>query len=141
MSIRPRTLVPFVVVAFLLIGAAACSNGTASVNNANDPPSTDGTEPTDDTPCAATATVSGATYHVVTVVSEDYAVKPTVQYEGSATDCSGESTQSMTFHEIPQVDPSWALCGLVDGHWRVFLADALSQVPADSALARIVVGD
>jgi hypothetical protein len=131
-----------VVVTFLLVGAAACSGSPASVRNASDDPSTEGegTDATDDTPCAATASVDDATYHVVQVESQDYGVKPTVQLSGSASDCTGANTQAMTFHAIPHVDPAWALCGLVDGRWRVFLSDQLGQVPADSVLAHIVVG-
>jgi hypothetical protein len=141
MSARPRTLVPLVVVvAFLLVGAAACSNGTASVGEVTDDPTTEGTEPPADEPCAAVASVMGTTYHVVQVTSQDYGVKPTVQIDGQATDCTGAGTQPLTFHAIPHVDPAWALCGLVDGKWRVFLSDDL-QVPADSVLARIVVGN
>ena len=151
MSIRPLTLVPLVVMALLLVGVAGCSNGTASVSDAGDDPSTEGndnpggtgatggTGEMDDPPCEATASVDGATYHVVQVVSEDYGVKPDYQVSGSATDCSGEGAQSMLFHAIPHVDPSWALCGLIDGQWRVFLADDIA-VPANSVLARIVVG-
>ena len=142
MSARPRTLVPLVVVvAFLLVGAAACSNGTASVGEVTDDPSTEGTQPTAEQPCDAVASVNGTTYHVVQVMSQDYGVKPTFQVDGEATDCTGEGTQPMTFHAIPQVDPAWALCGLVDGKWRVFLSDDLGQVPADSVLAHIVVGN
>jgi hypothetical protein len=85
--------------------------------------------------------VNGATYHVVRIVSQDYALDPAVQVHGTATDCSGEADRPMTFHAIPNVDPAWALCGLVDGQWRVFLAEDVGPVPADSALARIVVGD
>lgn len=140
MSIRPRTLVPFVVAAFLLIGAAACSNGQASVNDHVNGPNSDESEETSDPPCEATATVNGTTYHVVRVVSRDYAVDPTAQVDGVATDCAGGPDQPMTFHAIPKVDPSWALCGLVDGEWRVFLADDI-QVPANTRLARIVAGD
>jgi hypothetical protein len=151
MSIRPRTLVHLVVVTFLLMGVAGCSNGTASVTNAGDDPSTggsegtdqsegtDGTGQTDDPPCEATASVDGATYHVVQVASQNYDVKPDYQVGGSATDCAGEGGQPMLFHAIPRVDPAWALCGLVDGRWRVFLADDIA-VPANSVLARIVVG-
>jgi hypothetical protein len=138
MSIRPRTLVPFVVVAFLLIGAG-CSNGQASVDDAVGSPDAEETDATTDPPCEATATVNGTTYHVVRVVSRDYAVDPTAQVEGMATDCSGGTDQPITFHAIPQVDPAWALCGLVDGEWRVFLADDI-QVPANTRLARIVAG-
>ena len=142
MSIRPRTLVPLVVVAFLLMGAAACSNGQASVTDAGGSPGTDGTDPTsEEASCSATATVNGWTYHVVRAVSQDYGVKPTVQLDGSATDCTGESEHPMTFHPIPHVDETWALCGLVEGQWRVFVADGLGPVPQDSHLARIVVGD
>ncbi len=142
MYARPRTLVPLVVVmAFLLVGAAACSNGTASVGEVTDDPTTEGTEPAADEPCDAVASVNGTTYHVVQVMSEDYGVKPTVQVTGEATDCEGDGSQPMTFHAIPQVDPAWALCGLVGGRWRVFLSDELGQVPADSALAHIVVGN
>lgn len=141
MSARPRTLVPLVVVvAFLLVGGAACSNGRASLGDVTDDPTTKGTEPTADEPCEAVASVKGTTYHVVQVVSQDYGVKPTVQVDGEATDCSGAGTQPLTFHAIPRVDPAWALCGLVDGKWRVFLSDELGQVPADSVLAHIVVG-
>jgi len=151
MSSRPRTFVPLVVVALLLIGLAGCSDSPASVGNSQDDPrtkgtdgndgteGTEGTEPTDEPLCAATASIEGATYHVVQVQSQDYGVNPTHQLEGTASDCSGSSTQAMTFHAIPQVNPAWAICGLVDGHWRVFLADDLS-VPADSTLARLVVG-
>ena len=142
MTARTRTIVPLVVVvAFLLVGAAACSNGTASVGEVTDDPSTDGTEPSAEDPCAAVASVMGTTYHVVQVMSQDYGVKPTVQIDGEATDCTGAGTQPLTFHAIPHVDPAWALCGLVDGKWRVFLSDELGQVPADSVLARIVVGN
>ncbi len=142
MSIWPRTLVPVVVVAFLLLGAAACSNGQASVTDVGDSPSTDGTDPTsDETLCSATAAVNGATYHVVQAVSQDYSVKPTVQVDGSATDCTGSGEHPMTFHPIPNVDTTWALCGLVEGQWRVFVADELGPVPQDSHLARIVVGE
>jgi hypothetical protein len=145
MSIRPRTLAPFVVVALLLVAVAGCSDGAASVNGAatKDPstaedPSADGTE-AEGSPCNATATVGDTTYHVVRAMSDDYGVKPDLQVEGSATDCSGNGAQPTTFHAIPQVDPDWALCGLVDGQWRVFLADDMA-VPANSTLARIVVG-
>ncbi len=82
----------------------------------------------------------GTTYRVVQVVSQNYGVKPTVQVDGEATDCTGAGTQPLTFHAIPHVDPAWALCGLVDGKWRVFLSEELGQVPADSVLANIVVG-
>jgi hypothetical protein len=140
MSIRPRTLVPIVVVAFLLIGAAGCSNGQASVNDQVNGPNTDESEETSDPPCEATATVNGKTYHVVKVVSRDYAVDPTAQVDGVATDCDGGPDQQMTFHAIPKVDPSWALCGLVDGEWRVFVAEDIS-LPANSRLARIYAGD
>ena len=141
MSARPRTRVPLVVVvAFLLVGAAACSGGPASVSNAGDDPTTEETEPTADEPCAAVASVRGTTYRVVQVVSQNYGVKPTVQVDGEATDCTGAGTQPLTFHAIPHVDPAWALCGLVDGKWRVFLSEELGQVPADSVLANIVVG-
>ncbi len=143
MSIRPRTLVPLVVVAFLLIGVAGCSNGQASVTDAGGSPGTEGTDPASEegTLCSATATVNGTTYHVVRAVSQDYGVKPTVQLDGSATDCAGDGEHPMTFHPIPHVDPTWALCGLVEGQWRVFVADELGPVPQDSHLARIVVGD
>ena len=140
MSIRPRTLVPFVVVAILLVSLAACSDSPASIKDAADDPSTKGTEPTEDAPCAATATVDNAAYHVVQVMSQDYGVKPTVQKQGFATGCDGGTAQPTTFHAIPHVDPAWALCGLVDGQWRVFLSDQLAQVPAGSELAHIVVG-
>jgi hypothetical protein len=140
MSIRPRILVPFVVAAFLLIGAAGCSNGgQASVNDSVNGPNSDESEETSEPPCEATATVDGITYHVVRAVNRDYAVEPTVQVEGEATDCSGGPALPMTFHAIPKVDPSWAVCGLVDGEWRVFLADDI-QVPANTRLARIVAG-
>ncbi|HWM74200.1 MAG TPA: hypothetical protein VNQ53_10695 [Nocardioides sp.] len=142
MFIRPRTLVPVVVVAFFLLGAAACSNGQASVTEVGDSPSSEDTDPTsDEASCAATATANGKTYHVVQAVSEDYSVKPTRQVDGSATDCTGGGEHPMTFHPIPDVDPTWALCGLVEGQWRVFVADDLGPVPQDSHLARIVVGD
>jgi hypothetical protein len=140
MSIRPRTLVLFVVVAFLLIGAAGCSNGQASVNDTVNGPNSDESEETSQPPCEATAMVNGTTYHVVRAVNRDYAVEPTVQLDGEATDCAGGTSQPMTFHAIPEVDPNWALCGLLDGEWRVFLADDI-QVPANSRLARIVAGD
>jgi len=141
MSIRPRTLVPVVVVAFLLLGAAACSNGQASVTDAGGSPSTKDTDPTsEEAPCAATASVNGATYHVVRAVSQDYGVKPTVQVDGSATDCTGGGEHPMTFHPIPHVDPTWALCGLVEGEWRVFVADELVP-PQNSHLARIIIGE
>ncbi len=143
MSTRSRSLVPLVVVvAFLMVGVSACSGGgPASVANVGDDPSAEGTEAIDDEePCAATAKVNDTSYHVVRAVSEDYRVKPTVQLEGEATNCAGGDAQPMTFHAIPQVDPAWALCGLVDGRWRVFYSDQLGQVPADSVLAHIVVG-
>lgn len=140
MSIRPRTIVPVVVVAFLLIGAAGCSNGRASVSDPIRSPETEGTEPSSD-PCDATATVNERTYHVVRVVSQDYVLNPAVQVEGVATDCAGGTDQPITFHAIPHVDPAEALCGLVDGKWRVFVADDIGPVPANSPLARIVVGD
>ncbi len=140
MTTRPRTLIPLAVVAaFLMVGLAACSGGTASVKNAADDPTTEESEPTEG-PCDAVATVYGTTYHVVQVASQDYGVKPDVQVEGEATDCNGTTTRPMTFHAIPEVDPSWALCGLVEGRWRVFLSDTLGPVPADSVLAHIVVG-
>ena len=134
MSIWPRTLVPVVVVAFLLLGAAACSNGQASVTDAGDSPSTDGDRSGlgRRRSCSATAAVNGSTYHVVQAVSQDYSVKPTVQVDGSATDCAGSGEHPMTFHPIPNVDPTWALCGLVEGQWRVFVADELGPVPQDS---------
>jgi hypothetical protein len=140
MSIRPSTLGTAALVAFLLIGAAACSNGQASVNGSIGGPDSEGTEPSSEAPCDATASVNGKSYHVVRAVSRNYLLNPTVQVEGSATDCSGGTDRAMTFHAIPDVDPTWALCGLVDGEWRVFLADDI-LVPADSALARIVVGN
>ena len=141
MSARPHTLIPLVVVvAFLLVGTTACSNGAASLGTVTDDPTTEGTEPAADEPCAAVASVNGTTYHVVRVVSQDYGVKPTVQVDGEATDCTGAGTQPLTFHAIPHVDPAWALCGLVDGKWRVFVSDRLGQPPADSVLARILVG-
>ncbi len=159
MSIRPRTLAPVVVVALLLVGLTGCSNGAASVSGTSKEPSPgdtasdetdgagetdqpDGTDATDEpeADCAATAVVGEATYHVVRAMSTDYAVNPTYQVEGSATDCAGDGPQAMTFHAIPHVDPAWALCGLVDGRWRVFLADDMA-VPANSTLARIVVGE
>ncbi len=141
MSARHRTLVPLaVVVAFLLVGAAACSGGPAAVSNAGDDPTAEETEPTADEPCAAVASVRGTTYHVVQVASQDYGVKPTVQVDGEATDCTGAGTQPLTFHAIPQVDPAWALCGLVDGKWRVFFSDEVGQLPADSVLTDIVLG-
>jgi hypothetical protein len=140
MSIRPPTLGTLVVVAFLLIGAAACGNGRTSVSDPLGAPGSDATEPSSEAPCEATATVNGATYHVVRVVSRNYGLNPTVQVEGSATDCSGDSGEAMTFHAIPHVDPAEALCGLVDGKWRLFLADDIGPVPANSPLARIVVG-
>jgi hypothetical protein len=141
MTTRPRSLIPLAVVAaFLMVGLAACSGGPASVKNATDDPTTEESEPADEEPCDAVATVYGTTYHVVQVASQDYGVKPDVQLEGEATDCEGTTTRPMTFHAIPEVDPSWALCGLVDGRWRVFLSDTLGPVPADSVLAHIVVG-
>lgn len=140
MSIPHRTLVSSAVLAFLLLGVAACSDGTASINNAGDEPTTGGSDPTAEETCAATASVDGAGYHVVRAVSEDYRVKPTVQLDGEATDCAGEARRQMTFHAIPHVDPAWALCGLVEGRWRVFLADKMA-VPADSVLAHIVLGE
>lgn len=141
MSIRRPALGTLVVVAVLLVGAAACSNGRTSVSDPVGTPGNEGTEPTAEVPCEATATVNGTTYHVVRIVSQDYALNPAVQVDGTATDCSGDTDQPMTFHAIPNVDPAWALCGLVDGQWRVFLAEDIGPVPADSALARIVVGD
>jgi hypothetical protein len=142
MSIRPRTLVPVVMVALLLIGVAGCSNGQASVTDAGGSPTTDGTEPTsEEGTCAATATVNGVTYHVVRAVSQDYRVMPTMQLDGAATDCTGSGEHPMTFHPIPHVDVSWAVCGLVEGQWRVFVNDELGPVPQDSHLARIVVGE
>jgi hypothetical protein len=141
MSIRPPTLGTVVVVALLLIGAAGCSNGRASVSDPLGSRGSDATEPSSEAPCEATATVNGATYHVVRVVSQDYGLNPTVQVDGSATDCSGGSDRPMTFHPIPHVDPAEAVCGLVDGKWRLFLADKIGPVPANSPLARIVVGD
>lgn len=141
MSIRPRTIVPFVVVAFAFVGLTACgSAGPASVAKVKDNPST-GTTAASEPPCAAHASVPalGTTYHVVQVVSDDYGVKPTFQVDGTASDCAGNGDYPITFHAIPQVDPAWALCGLVNGRWHVFLADEL-QVPADSHLARIVIG-
>jgi hypothetical protein len=141
MSIRPRTLVTVVVVAFLLIGAAGCSNGQASLNDTVRSDA-DETEPTTEPPCEATATVNGTTYHVVKALSRDYQVNPTVQLEGTASDCSGaESSRPMTFHAIPHVDPTWAVCGVVDGEWRVFVADNIPPVPADDPLAKIIVGE
>jgi hypothetical protein len=141
MSIRPLTLGTVVVVALLLIGAAGCSNGQASVSNPGGSPGSEGTDPTAENPCDATATVGGTTYHVVRAVSRDYGLNPVAQVEGSATDCSGGADQPITFHQIPHVDPAAALCGLVDGKWRVFVADDIGPVPVNSPLARIVVGD
>ncbi len=140
MSIRPRTLVPLVVVALLLIGTAGCSNGRASVNDPVRGTGTDESEPTQ-APCEATATVDGTTYHVVRAASRNYVPNPEVQVEGTASDCSGGTGEPMTFHAIPDVDPAWALCGLVDGQWRVFIADDIPPVPVDSPLARIIVGE
>lgn len=142
MSAPTRTFVPLVVVvAFLLVGTAACSNGTASLGEVTDDPTTKGTEPPAEEPCAAIAAVQGTTYHVVQVMSQDYGVKPTVQVDGEATDCTGAGSEPLTFHAIPHVDPAWALCGLVDGKWRVFLSDQLGQPPANSVLAHIIVGN
>lgn len=141
MSIRSRTLVPLVVLAFLLIGTAGCGNGQASVNDSVREPGADETESTAEAPCEATAAVGGRTYHVVRATSRDYVPNPEVQVEGTATDCSGGPDQPMTFHAIPDVDPAWALCGLVDGRWQVFIADDIPPVPVDSPLARIIVGE
>jgi hypothetical protein len=141
MSTRPSTLVPLaVVVTFLLVGAAACSGSPASVRNASDDPSNEDVTPTNNPPCEATATIDGVSYHVIQAVSVDYGVNPTVQLSGSGSDCNGDNAKPMTFHGIARVAPAWALCGLVDGRWRVFLSDQVGQVPADSALAHIVLG-
>jgi hypothetical protein len=78
---------------------------------------------------------------VVRVVSQDYGLNPVAQVDGSATDCSGGTDRPITFHQIPRVDPADALCGLVDGKWRVFVADDIGSVNVNSPLARIVVGD
>ena len=141
MSIRPLTLGTVVVAAFLLIGVAACSNGQASVSNPGGNSGSEETDPTAESPCGATATVGETTYHVVRVVSQDYGLNPVAQVDGSATDCSGGTDRPITFHQIPHVDPADALCGLVDGKWRVFVADDIGSVNVNSPLARIVVGD
>lgn len=142
MLIRPRTLAPIVVVAFVLLGLVGCSNGSpASVKDVSDNPGTEGTEPTTEEPCAAHARLDdGTTYHVVRAVSDDYGLKPTTQVSGYSSDCSGQGDYPITFHAIKDVEASWALCGLVEGRWHLFLADSF-QPPADSALARIVLGN
>jgi len=150
MSIQPRTFVALLALAFLFVGVSGCSDGgPASVRHANDEPSSEGGESpehTGDTQategaelCAATATVGGASYHVVRVMSGDFGVNPREQVSGSASDCSGEGQYPMTFHAIEGVNPAMAICGLVDGRWHLFINDR-SQVPADSALAKIVAG-
>ncbi len=64
-------------------------------------------------------------------------MQPDRQVDGVASDCSGDGSYPITLHAIPDVDPAWALCGLVEGRWRMFVADGL-QVPADSKLARLI---
>ena len=138
MSIRPRTLVFLTVVACAFVGLTGCSDGSpASVVGADDNPPTEGTDPAEDAACDSVVTVGGTTYHVVPGVGDDYGVQPDEQVEGTASDCSGEGSYPITLHAIPKVDPTWALCGRVEGQWRMFVADGL-QVPADSRLARLI---
>ena len=138
MSIRPRTIVAMAAVVFLFLGLTACTDGSpASVTGADDNPTTEDTEPAADTSCDSVVTVGSTTYHVVSVVGDDYGVQPDQQVDGTASDCSGEGSYPITLHTIPDVDPAWALCGLVEGRWRMYVANGL-QVPADSRLARLI---
>lgn len=138
MSRRPLLLV---LLALLLVGTAACG---AEEEPAPAPVAEEGDEVRpgawDDPECDATAVVDGVSYHVVRITGEGYDLDPAAQVTGTATDCDGGSSHPVTFHALPGVDPGWAICGMVEGAWRVFLADDLGPVPANSPLTRIVLG-
>lgn len=139
MSRRPLLLA--LLLAFLLVGTAACGSDEPAAPAAA-PEESDEIRPGawDDPDCDATALVDGVSYHVVRINGEGYDLDPAEQVSGTATDCDGDSRHQVTFHALPDVDPSWAICGMVEGAWRVFLADDLGPVPANSPLTRIVLG-
>lgn len=134
-----RLLAP-TVAALLVLTVAGCAGDDAD-DPAPAPSSSAATAPVAPIdPCELTVTVDGVGYHARGIYG-DYELDTSVDLTGDVSPCVGVDGEPATFRPVVGVRREWALVGEVDGEEIFFVSDELPPIPADSAFARILVGD